>query len=234
MSKKIYITESQFKAIVKEMAYPTSFNFDEFRELKSFAARARYCDARLRKIGAGSSRITYAVDDEKVLKLAKNPKGVAQNNVENQGWLSSYDMFAKVYEYDENGLWLEMQLARKAKPNDFKRLTGYGFDVFCAYVDYVHEWYARPSRYYGPWRNHTFDEIFDSEQFRDGLDNYNLFSQVQAYMCDTQLESVGDMKRLSSWGVVSENGEENLVMIDFGLDDEVFNTYYSRKVVEEE
>ena len=227
MGKRIYITEEQFKAIVDEMAYPVSFNFEEFGSLKSYAARVKYCNSRLRKIGSGSSRITYAVDDEKVLKLAKNKKGVAQNNVENQKWLSSYGLFAEVYEYDDNGLWLEMQLARKAKVSDFKRLTGYGFDVFCAYVDYVHSWYARrgyPA--YSIPRNASFDQIFNSEKFQEGLDNYNLFNSVQSYLCDSQLEAVGDIKRISSWGVVSENGEERLVMVDFGLDDEVFQNYY--------
>ena len=39
MGKRIYITEEQFKAIVDEMAYPVSFNFEEFGSLKSYAAR---------------------------------------------------------------------------------------------------------------------------------------------------------------------------------------------------
>lgn len=227
MPRKVYITEDQLRAFIKEMAYPSSFNFDEFGQLKSFAARVRYCNERLRKLGAGSSRIVYAVDNEKVLKLAKNQKGVAQNNVENQKWLESYDMFAEVYEYDDNGLWLEMQAARRAKPSDFKRITGYGFDVFCAWVDYVHSWYTRNR--YGRYDAGKYAEIFDSDEFREGLDNYNLFNSVQSYMGDTCLEAVGDMKRLSSWGVVSENGEERLVMIDFGLDDDVMTDYYSPK-----
>lgn len=34
MGKRIYITEQQFKAIINEMAYPVSFNFEEFGSLK--------------------------------------------------------------------------------------------------------------------------------------------------------------------------------------------------------
>lgn len=79
MSKKIYITESQYKNIIGEMAYPVSFNFDEFKSLKSFAQRVRYCDEHLQKLGSGSSRIVYVVDNDKVLKLAKNKKGLAVN-----------------------------------------------------------------------------------------------------------------------------------------------------------
>ena len=41
MNKKIYITESQFKNLIGEMAYPISFNFEEFKKINSFAGRVR-------------------------------------------------------------------------------------------------------------------------------------------------------------------------------------------------
>lgn len=224
MSKKIYITEKQFNAILNEMAYPVNFNMEEMMRLPSYAARVRYCQERLKKIGAGSSRIVFAVDDEKVLKVAKNKKGIAQNQEESHGWLQNYyDCFAKVYEASDDGIFLEMQAARRAKPSDFKRITGYDFGIFCDYVDYVHSWYSRYPylSYHGRYK-----QLFTSEQFENDLENYNIFYYVQSYLCDTELESVGDIKRISSWGVVKEDGEEKLVMIDFGLSDEVMNTYY--------
>ena len=60
-------------------AYPTSFNIEEFKQLKSFNQRIQYCEQHLQRISSGSSRIVYKIDDEKVLKLAKNKKGLAQN-----------------------------------------------------------------------------------------------------------------------------------------------------------
>ena len=224
MSKNIYITESQLSSIL-EMAYPVGFNMRELLSLPSYAARLRYCETRLTKIGQGSSRVVYAVDNEKVLKVAKNKKGLAQNQVESQSWLQGYDCFAKVYEASDDGVFLEMQAARRAKRSDFKRLTGYDYEIFCAWVDYVHSWYHRGYRL---GRNTAYDSIFDSQKFQDELGDYNLFNAVESYLCDTQLESIGDIKRLSSWGVVSENGEESLVLIDFGLDDDVYDSYYKR------
>ena len=59
-------------------------------------------------------------------KLAKNRKGIAQNieeiNLGNDMYAGS--CFAKVYDYDQNGLFVEMELARKAKESDFERLVG--------------------------------------------------------------------------------------------------------------
>ena len=55
---------------LKEMAYPANFNLQEFSKLPTFKARKQYCDERLPKLGQGSSRIAYKVDDEKALKIA--------------------------------------------------------------------------------------------------------------------------------------------------------------------
>ena len=77
--KKIIVTESQYMKIIDEMAYPVSFNMAEFKTLTTFSERIRYCQTRLQRISSGSARIVYKIDNEKVLKLAKNRKGIAQN-----------------------------------------------------------------------------------------------------------------------------------------------------------
>ena len=38
---------------------------------------------------------------------------------------------------------------------------------------------------------------------------------------------VGDLKRLSTYGVVKRNGQDAVVIIDFGLTRDVYDTYYS-------
>lgn len=217
------------KRTVDEMAYPVGFNMKTLISLPSFAKRLQYCKQYLKKIGAGSSRVVFAVDNEKVLKVAKNGKGIAQNQEEMQDWRQNYyDCFAKVYDASEDGIFLEMQAARRAKDSDFRKLTGYGFDVMSAWIGYTASLYTPRNRM--AFRDHNFDELFDSEEWAEGLDNYNLFSRVHSYLCDTCSEAYGDLQRLSSWGVVSENGEESLVIIDFGLTEEIFDNYYRRKV----
>lgn len=213
--------------VMREMAYPMFFNMEEMLSLGSYSARVRYCQQRLQKIGNGSSRVVFAVDDEKVLKVAKNKKGIAQNQEEMQEWRQNYyDCFAKVYDASEDGIFLEMQAARRAKNSDFKRLTGYGFDVMCAWIQYTTSLYMPTNR--PNYRDKNFDKLFETPEWQEGLESYNLFSAIHAYLCDTCTESYGDFTRLSSWGVVSENGEERLVLIDFGLTDEIYDEYYKR------
>lgn len=229
MSKKIIITEQQLKELEKinEMAYPTFFNMNEFKSLPTFSARIKYCESKLQRISSGSSRIVYKIDDEKVLKLAKNKKGIAQNEVEDDYYLQQIGCFAEVYDVDENHQWIEMQLARRPKVSDFKRIFGYGFDVICAWIDYCANSYGASyvrNVYYN--RNEKYDKLFNSPEFEENYE-YSIFEMLQHYLGDYQInESTGDLKRISSWGLVKNNGQDDLVLIDFGLSDKVFNDYY--------
>ena len=82
-SKKVKFSELSkliAETVMDEMAYPVGFNMKTLISLPSFAKRLQYCMQYLKKIGAGSSRVVFAVDNEKVLKVAKNEKGIEQNS----------------------------------------------------------------------------------------------------------------------------------------------------------
>lgn len=212
-----YFTEEE----LNEATYPENFNMDYFKSLTSFNARIRYCETFLQRISSGSSRIVYKIDENTVLKLAKNQKGIAQNEVEGQHdcYRDNMNMFAKIYDTDENYLWIEMQLAKKARVSDFKRLTGYDFNTVCYWIDY-----CKPDRYRNSNPLKTF---FDSPEFEENWDEYGLLAELQEYIGNYDVP-IGDLKRISSWGVVNGEYGEELVLIDYGLTNDVFNNYYKR------
>ena len=226
--KKIIITEQQLDAI-KEMAYPVSFNMEEFKSIRSFADRVKYCENRLKKLGAGTSRRVYQIDNEKCLKLAKNRKGIAQNieeiNLGNDMYAGS--CFAKVYDYDSNGLFVEMELARRAKESDFERLVGIPFDVYCDIIVRTAANYLPSNNQSRNWINKSMDDSY--EYVMDNIDDFEFISEVIDYMGNFQVKAYGDLQRLSSYGVVKRNGQEEMVIVDFGLTEDVFNNYYRRK-----
>jgi hypothetical protein len=197
--------------------YPQSWSIEEFKKLTSFNSRIKYCETHLQRISSGSSRIVYKIDEEKVLKLAKNRKGLAQNEVEIEysGDYLLENILAKIYEYDENNLWVEMELAKKLTKSDFKRIVGFSFDDFAKAVNNVGvENTGRGFKY--QINSELFSSMWDDE-FITGI-----FDLIGSWGIPS-----GDLQRMSSYGIVSGDSNERVVLIDYGLTNDVYNTYYS-------
>ena len=209
------ITEKQLEMI--EATHPKSFNHDEFKSLTSFAARKRYADQHLNKLGGGTGRLVYIIDDETVLKLAKNNKGVAQNKAEIQQWNENDHVTAKVYEYHKDYLWLEMEKARKARVADFRKIVGLDFKNIGNALLYRHTLHnnRRPPSYYGLSKPDNYEEMVENEWYY----------YLEDTMINYQLEAA-DLARISSYGVVKRDGEEDIVLVDFGYDSNVKDIYH--------
>lgn len=228
-----------FEEFINEAAiYPQEFDMDIFKSLRSYSKKEKYCNDNLQRIASGSSRVVYKIDDNTVLKLAKNKKGLSQNkaeaSMEDDYFASGLNLFAKVYDRDENYNWIESQLARKAKPTDFKRITGYDWKTFQNFVGYVASKYI-PKRIV--WGNvleiwdKSYEKLFKSEEFKNNMweDYDSLFYTVNEYLMNYQIEGFGDIQRISSWGVIqNEDGEEKLILIDYGLNNDTFNNHYKK------
>lgn len=99
-----------------------------------------------------------------------------------------------------------MELAQKVTASEFKQITGMKMSDFFNAISTIDN---RRSRIEIP------DEIYDTELYyliEDLILNYNFNS--------------GDLKRPSSYGVVSRNGQKEIVVIDYGLTKDVWDTHY--------
>lgn len=215
------LNENQINEKSLEEEYPSSFDMEHFKTLSSFASRIRYCEEHLKRLASGSSRIVYLIDDDKVLKLAKNKKGIAQNEVEidmgQQGMLT--DTVAKVFDYHPDNLWLEMEYAKKLTKPLFKEITGFNFDDYTALI---HNYYAtsvvprkKIHKVTSPPDN-VVEDMWEDEF------TYNILQMIGNYEVPT-----GDLERKNSYGVVERNGKKDIVVVDYGLSGDVQATYYS-------
>ena len=200
-------------------AYPTNWDADHFAKLNSFAARVRYADENLKYLGAGTARRVYQIDDKSVLKLAKNTKGLQQNKVEieHSNDYVAAETVAEIFNYDPNNLWVEMELATKVTESIFHKLTGIKFAQFVKFMR--NEYNRRRGHKSSPYNKvpkEVEEEIYENEI------TYSIYS----YMVDFDLPA-GDLTRLSSLGVVKRNGKRHIVVIDYGLTDEVYTSYYN-------
>jgi len=202
-----------------EEDYPEMFKMNEFKTLTTFQERIRYCEAFLQRISSGSSRIVYKIDDRMVLKLAKNKKGIAQNELEAES--SKYadldGLIAKVHGYDEDFLWVEMELARKMSKGDFERITGFSFDDYSRAV-----------------HNHGTDTVSPRTAKVEGPSKEmvglmwedDFISSIFQYMPDYDVPA-GDLMRTSSYGIVNRDWGEDIVLVDYGFNKDIHTNYYS-------
>lgn len=196
--------------------YPSTFDMEHFKTLTKFAQRVAYCKDHLQRISSGSSRIVYLVDDKMVLKLAKNQKGVAQCETEIQWGGDSYfdEILARTIEYHPDGLWVEMELAKKVKKSDFSVIESINFDEFGKYLKNFE------------LENNGKRPMYSMTDAHKEILNENPFTQtICEFMVNTS-SPAGDLMRLNSYGIVNRNGEDIIVIIDFGLTHDIYDEYY--------
>jgi len=214
------ILDSYIQEVLTE-DYPSNWSIEEFAKLKSFAARKQYCESLLQKISSGSSRIVYKIDESKVLKLAKNTKGISQNEMEVDSYDSYYsDILAEIFNYDKDYLWVEMELATPCTKSIFKNITGYSFEDFSAILRYFY-YENNPRRNYSNRKHNIPEETID--KIRDD----EFYDKVNRFMTDYDM-FVGDLIAISSYGVVLKDGHRSVVLIDYGSNQNIYDTYYKR------
>jgi len=196
--------------------YPESFSFDEFKEIGSYAGKLQYAERNLQKLKSGSARTVYKIDDEKVLKVAKNKKGLEQNLEESDANKQKYDIVAKVFDVDEDDYWVEMELAKKVNAARFKSLTGIDINDFSQYVMFCRINSKDPNQYNKAIQNfeHTYDENEFLRELLEFIRDYDL-----PYL---------DWGELSTYGEVLRDGSPKIVVVDFGMTQEIWDTHYDK------
>lgn len=217
--RTIVITEKQHKML--QEAADEHFSLEELSAIQSFRGRFNYCTQHLGKhIGKGSSRATFQIDDEKVLKLAWNNKGMGQNITEMQTYTAS--IFPNVYDYDENGKWIISEFVLPAKSQDFKHCFGMTFQQFASFISASGK-YRFGGRYWNAMPENEWISYLENNEELSEFDDY-----IGNYGNHT-FTPVGDMTRLCNYGLTHRNGEATIVLLDSGLSEDVWNTYYKRK-----
>ena len=212
----------QYKDFYNDISesYPELWNKREFENLNKFSEKFKYALTHLKKISSGSSRIVFKIDNEKVLKLAKNKRGLAQNRTESDGMMRNYDVTARTFDTDKKDMmdigpaWVEMEFAKKVtSPNRFKQITGVDIKEIEPYLDHIIS-------------KTTYGSILATERIKE-LDNLEFMEDLLRLVADFDM-GTGDVGRISSWGEVSRNGVPAMVLIDFGLTNDVYKQFYNK------
>ncbi len=189
----------------------------EFLKINSYAGRIKYANQYLQKIGSGTGRIVYNIDGQKVLKLAKNTKGVAQNETEaNAGYYrDTQHIVTEVFDSSDDNTWLISEFAKKVSEKRIKELTGIpSLNELYYFLRNFKDQNNGKRKFYD--QNKEVEEFFWENEFAQDLANF-----IANYN-----QSAGDMGRPSTYGEVLRDGQPTIVLTDYGLNDEVYDTYY--------
>lgn len=218
--KIICITEEQAKYIktINE-AQDETFSLEELSNINSFKDRYNYCLQHIGKpCGRGSSRIVFQLTDDKILKLAYNQKGIAQNQAEDDVYIC---VSPKVFDRDMEYKWLVSEYVLPAKEQDFKECLGLSFQQFCDFIASIYYYRFNDGRLCVQY------EIMDEEPFNQLLEENEDLLEFDDYIGNYR-PPYGDLMRICNYGMVMRNGYPTIVLLDSGLTEEILNKHYRK------
>jgi len=173
----------------------------------------KYCVKMLGEpIGNGSSRAVFQIDDTRVLKLATNIKGVAQNKAEVTAYHQSpIKTFMPIIYNDsdmENYFYVISEYVLPADEEDFENVLGVSFDTL------------REIIYDG-----SMETVIDDY---DNLPKIHKLLQYLIIMSNIGVE-IEDWGNINNWGLAKRNGKTTLVTLDNGFTNTVANNFYYKK-----
>jgi len=161
----------------------------------------------------------YKIDDTHVLKLAKNAKGIAQNEVEGDWSMHNHypEFVPELVEVDDNYLWIIKERINKITKSEFAKLSGYKYDDFATMLKkFVND---RTSNKKFPWS-------VNPEEYAEFVDD-EFIQELSDFIINYDLE-VGDIGgSISNWGKSTKH-TDNPVLADVGLSKSVHQQHYKR------
>ena len=223
------ITKEKLRGIIREEilkeAALDSFSIDDLNNIHTFRGRLKYCQSQLgSNIGRGSSRVVFQINDERVLKLALNQKGIEQNRIEGADdyYKAQWDFFPNIYEKAEDWSWMICEYVLPAKKQDFVHCLNVTFDNFVAFVLGCYAEYN--GRICGYWKSMAAD----SDTVASYCEKSEYFNEFRDYLASYNVP-FGDMVRLSSYGMALRDGKPMIVILDSGADKWLLDKYYNVK-----
>lgn len=248
--KVIKINESQKKRLFE--AYREGFSLKELSALgnNGWGAQYDYCIKWLGEPnGFGSSRCVFTLSDNIILKLAMGGQykaGIAQNKQEYEMY-KTWDspLLVRIYNVDKNFTFLISESVVPAEEIDFEQILGLpfyhwvqgseyggdgedivGYDKYFDTLKKPHE--KTEINVYNILAyiesNYAIDEPYYDEEMEKVIKNSEWLSQFRNFVMYT---GMSDFCQVENFGIVNRNGKPTLVILDSGLNLDIWSKYYA-------
>ena len=230
-AKKIFHIQEQD---VTEAPLPPDWDPEKLNLRQTYKNRLQYALDRAKRLGGGSSRVALTIEHDgrpTALKVAKNYKGIVQNEAElgilNDGYLGNLDIVIPLIDYDKENsrpVWIQTELAKRVQAPTLMKL-----------LHTPNMWLLnnRVRNILGRRKPHEIDDktlkqkYFEThnKNWQPTEQDWEIFDEYAheiANLVGNSTLELGDLNTPSNWGVY--NGKP--VIIDLGLSSEVWQKYY--------
>ena len=219
---------------VDEMALPADWDPAALGHDKTFKSRLEYAKDRAQRLGGGSSRVAFVIPDngrETVLKIAKNKKGMAQNEAElevlDDGYLGKLDIVIPLVDYDKQNptpTWIQTEKANKVSQQKLAKMLHAGGRWPMTNFLYAVDNLLRRKQQYMPTLDQIKKDMVDTGSTEQDIDIFlDYVNQVADLVNSSNLLS-GDFGTASNWGEY----QGRPVIIDLGYTSAVHDLYWGR------
>jgi len=216
-----------------EMPLPTDWDPEQLNLRQTFKNRLKYALDRAKRLGGGSSRVAMTIDYEgrpTVLKVAKNAKGLAQNEAEieilEDGYSGRLPIVIPLIDFDQANkrpVWLQTEIAKKVQaPTLMKLLHTPSMWLFMNKVRNL----AGKRGHYDMNDEKIKDAYFQTSNnlwkpTEEGYEIFNTYATELAELANSTLIELGDFNNPSNWGIYNNRP----VVIDLGFTEETAQLY---------
>jgi hypothetical protein len=176
-------------------------------DLEEFDDRVEFAEKHWEKLGEGSSRCVFKINEHLIIKIAINDRGIAQNHSEMNLDLQK-PCITETIVADGMGKWLITHFTNNITEKEFKEIMGFTFDQFSKSLLYAFN---------------NEDNVKEPKEY-DTIKKNPFFNCVSKAIIDGSL-LVGDLEKISSYG--AKNG--TIYLRDTGFTKQVYDDYYSDK-----
>lgn len=251
--KKLIINESQKERLFE--AYSEGFSFKKLEMIGwvSGDEQVKYCEKYLGSMhNRGSSRCTFTLSDNMILKLAYGMReaGIEQNKNEFKLYESSdTPLLPRIYKHDDEFTYLVCENVIPATTVDFEKFFGVPF-----YGVYYHNSQKQPRLRGGGDEEVGFNEYFDDniqpgavshlsiyelltyieDDMRNGVKNDRFDSIIESSWWLSEVAELSkkydliDLGSIENFGMVNRDGYPLIVILDSGFNQDVMGKYYNK------
>lgn len=215
---------------LNEMPLPVDWDPAALGAGKTFKDRLQYALERAKKIGTGSARVAFTIDFEgrpTVLKVAKNNKGLAQNQAELQILADSYtgglDIVIPLIDYDKRNpspIWIQTELAKRVTAKRLAQLL-HCTDAY-EFLDCVYAIITPRAKPTVPSRlEQTKQRLIANGKTEQDAELFGEYVDHVVTLLHSSTLEFGDLRQLANWGEY----QGRPVIIDLGFTEETKHLY---------